>query len=212
MSMNNLNKVSLVSGAAGVSTATAGAAGNKAVDELIAGIRDASDKVRTQAWLDAGKAGAPAVRPLAAVMTDSDPEVARAATRALWQLARHAGRPDAAKEKRAVETELVGLLGDQTPFSVRREVLWMLSEIGDANSVKPVAGLLKNNELREDARMTLERIPAKGAAAALKAGFEAAPEDFKPNLAQSLRKRGQQVAGYPSQKLVPKKKTDLKAL
>jgi HEAT repeat protein len=210
--MNNLNKVSLPAGAAGVLTAFASAAQNKAVDELIAGVRDASDKVRTQAWQNAGKAGAAAVKPLAAVMTDSDPEVARAATRALWQLARHAGRPGAVKEKQPVEKELIGLLSDENPVAVRREVLWMLSEIGDANSVKPVAGLLKNNELREDARMVLERIPAKSAIAALKAGFEAASEDFKPNLAQSLRKRGQEVTGYPSQKLVPKKKTDLKPL
>ena len=88
----------------------------------------------------------------------------------------------------------------------------MLSEIAGTNSVEPVAGLLKNDELREDARMVLERIPAKSAVAALKAGFEAAPEDFKPNIAQSLRNRGQEVAGYPREKLMPKKKTDLKAL
>ena len=212
MSMNNFSKVSLSAGAAGILTATTGAAGNEAVDELIAGIRNASDKVRTEAWLNAGKAGAAAVRPLAAVMTDSDLEVARAATRSLWQLARHAGRPGAVKEKQAVETQLIGLLGDENPVSVRREVLWMLSEIGGANSVKPVTGPMTNNELREDARMVLERIPAKGAVAALKAGFEAAPEDFKPNIAQSLRKRGQEVAGYPSQRLVPKKKTDIKPL
>jgi HEAT repeat protein len=210
--MNNLSNVSLSAGAAGILTATVGAAQNKAVDELIAGIRDASDKVRTQAWLNAGKAGPTAVRPLAAITTDSDAEVARAATRALWQLARHAGWPSAGKEKRAVEKELIGLLSDQVPISVRREVLWMLSEIGGANSVKPAAGLMTNNELREDARMVLERIPAKAAVAALKAGFEAASEDFKPNIAQSLRKRGQEVAGYPCQKLVPKKKTDLKPL
>jgi HEAT repeat protein len=210
--MNNFSKVSPSAGAAGILTATTGAAGNEAVDELIAGIRNASDKVRTEAWLNAGKAGAAAVRPLAAVMTDSDLEVARAATRALWQLARHAGRPGAVKEKQAVETQLIGLLGDENPVSVRREVLWMLSEIGGANSVKPVTGPMTNNELREDARMVLERIPAKGAVAALKAGFEAAPEDFKPNIAQSLRKRGQEVAGYPSQRLVPKKKTDIKPL
>jgi len=185
---------------------------SKAVAELLAGVRDSSDKVRTQAWLNAGKAGAAAVKPLAAIMTDSNLEIARAATRALWQLARHAGRPGAAKEKQTVEKELIGLLSDENPVASRREVLWILSEIGGANAVRSVAALLKNNELREDAGMALERIPAKSAVAALKAGFEAAPEDFKPNLAQSLRKRGQEVAAYPPQKLVPKKKTDLKPL
>lgn len=212
MSKNNLTKTSLATGTAGVLTATAGAAQNEAVDELLAGIRDTSDKVRTEAWLNAGKAGAPAVKPLAKVMTDDNLEVARAAKRALWKIVRYTGRPGANEEKKAVETELVGLLGDEQPVSVRREVLWMLSEIGGRNSTKPVAGLMRNLELREDARMALERIPTKGAAAALKASFKAAPEDFKPNLAQSLRKRGEQVAGYPCQKLVPSKKTNLKPL
>ena len=212
MSVNKLTGISLVTGAAGIGVTTAGAAQNKAVDELLAGVRDTSDNVRTEAWLSAGKAGAPAVKPLATVMTDSDPEVARAATRALWQLARHAGRPGAGKEKGAVEKELIGLLGNKTPIPVRREVLWILSEIGGRNSIKRVAGLLKNDELREDARMTLERIPAKSSVAALKTAFEVAPEDFKSNIAQSLRKRGQEVAGYPCQKLVPRKQTDLKTL
>ena len=185
---------------------------NQAVNELLAGIRDTSDKVRTEAWLGAGKAGAAAVRPLAKVMTDDDLEVARAAKRALWKIVHHTGRPGANEEKRAVETELVGLLSDDQPVSVRREVLWILSEIAGRSSIKPIAELLRNVELREDARMVLERIPAKGAAAALKTGFEAAPEDFKPNIAQSLRKRGQEVEGYPSQKLTPTKETNVKPL
>jgi HEAT repeat protein len=145
-------------------------------------------------------------------MTDNDLEVARAAKRALWKLVRDAGRPRAGKQKRAVEAELTGLLGDDQPVPVRREVLWMLSEIGGRNSIKPVAQLIRHAELREDARMALERIPTKRAVTALKARFKAAPEDFKPNIAQSLRKRGEQVAGYPCRKLVPTKKTDLKPL
>jgi len=212
MSTNNLKKVSLAAGAVGVMAQTADVARGQGVDELIAGIKDGSDKVRTEAWLGAGPVGAPAVKPLAKVMTDDELEVARAAKRALWKIVRHTGRPKANKERRAVETELVWLLGDDQPVAVRREVLWMLSEIGGRNSIKPIAGLLSNKDLREDARMALERIPTKRAVAALKAGFEAAPEDFKPNIAQSLRKRGEEVAGYPCKKLVPTKKTDVKPL
>jgi len=170
--------------------ATATAAPSDAVNTLIAGIRDTSDKVRTQAWLDAGQVGAPAVTPLAEVMRDDDLEVARAAKRALWKLVRHAGRPRAVKEKRAVEAELVGLLGDDQPVSVRREVIWMLSEIGARNAITPIARLIANKELREDARMALERIPTKRAVQALRYRFKKAPKDFKPNIAQSLRKRG----------------------
>jgi HEAT repeat protein len=228
MSMNNLKKASLAAAATGVMVGTAdaakrsgakkrsgaekrkGGAKRQAVDKLIGKIKDDSDKVRTEGWLGAGEVGAPAVKPLAEVMTDDDMEVARAAKRALWKIVRHTGRPRAAGAKRAVEAKLVELLGDDQPVSVRREVLWMLSEIGTFKAVKPIAGLLSNKRLREDARMVLERIPSPGAVKALKAGLKAAPEDFKLNIAQSLRKRGADVPGLPCMKLVPTKKTNVK--
>lgn len=210
MSMNNVRKASLAAAATGVMVGTADAARRRRVERLIDKIKDSSDKVRTEGWLSAGEVGAPAVEPLAKVMTDEDPEVARAAKRALWKIVRHTGRPRAAKEKRAVQTELLELLGDDQPVSVRREVLWMLSEIGSFKSVKPIAGLLSNRQLREDARMALERIPGRGAVKALKAGLKAAPENFKLNIAQSLRKRGTDVPGLACVKLVPTKKTNVK--
>ncbi len=213
MSMNKLRKVSLAATTAAAMAGTAGAARNKkVVAKLIAGIRDDDDKVRAKAWLGAGKFGAAAVKPLAKVMTDKDFEVARAAKRGLWKIIRHAGRPGAGNKKRAVVGRLVELLGDEQPVPVRREVLWMLSEIGNRRSIKPIAALLSNRELREDARMVLQRIPSKGAVAALRAGLKAAPEDFKLNIAQSLRQRGVKVRGLPCVKLVPTKKTNVKPL
>ena len=213
MSMNNSKKAPLVAAAVAGSVATAEAARkSKRVDKLISRIKDDSAEVRTEAWQRAGEVGAPAVKPLAEVMTDENLEVARAAKRALWKIVRVAGRPEGGRQKRAVETQLIDLLGESQPVAVRREVLWMLSEIGERSSVRPIAELMANKELREDARMVLERIPLQGAVRALKAGFEAAPEEFKPKIAQSLRKRGEEVAGYPCQKLVPKKKTNVKPL
>jgi HEAT repeat protein len=212
MSMNHLEKASLAIGVAGMVTATADANESDTVKGLIEGIRDSSAEVRTQTWLSAGETGAPAVIPLAEVMRDDNLEVARAAKRALWKIVRHAGRPGAVKEKRAVVKDLVLLLGNNHPVAVRREVLWMLSEIGGRNAIVPIARLTRNAELREDTRMALERIPTKRALQALKYRFKTAPEEFKPNMAQSLRKRGVEVEGYPCQKLVPKKKTYIKPL
>lgn len=209
MSTNSSKKVLAAAGAAGAMAQTAAAAQAQGVDELIAGIKSNSAEVRTQAWQSAGKVGAAAVKPLAKVMTDDELEVARAAKRALRQIVRYTGRPGANREKRVVETELIGLLDDEQPVAVRHEVLWMLSEIGARRSVRPIAQLIRNEELREDARMALERIPTMWAVAALKAAFEAVPEEFKSNIAQSLRKRGEQVPGYPCQKLVPTKKTPM---
>lgn len=212
MSTNNLKKVSIAAGAVGVVAQTAATALGQGVDELLAGIKSDSAEKRTETWQSAGEVGAPAVKPLAEVMTDDELEVARAAKRALWQIVRYTGRPGANRERRAVETELTGLLDRNQPVAVRAEVLWMLSEIGARNSIRPISRLLRNENLREDARMALERIPTKRAVTVLKAAFEKAPEDFKLNIAQSLRKRGEEVAGYPCQKLVPTKKTDVKPL
>ncbi len=210
--MNNSKKVSLAVVAAGVMSGVAGAARKKAVGELMAGIRDDNAKVRTEAWQSAGEVGAAAVKPLARVMSNKELEVARAAKRGLWKIVRHAGRPGAGNEQRAVVGKLVELLGDEQPVPVRREVLWMLSEIGNRRSIKPIAALLSNRELREDARMVLQRIPTRNALAALRAGLKAAPEDFKLNIAQSLRQRGVKVRGLPCVKLVPTKKTNVKPL
>lgn len=212
MLKSNVKEMSLAAAAGVVMGGEAGAARKKRVNKLIAKIKDDSAEVRTEGWLDAGGFGAAAVKPLAEAMQHKELEVARAAKRALWKIVRHVGRPKARKEKRAVETELVGLLKDEQPVSVRREVLWMLSEIGRRGSVEAMAALLSNKELREDARMALERIPGKQSVKALVEGFESSPEDFKLNMAQSLRKRGQKVRGYSCVKLVPKKKTNVKPI
>jgi HEAT repeat protein len=212
MSISNLKITSLAAGAVAVTSETAGAAKEKAVGELIVKLKGKDDKVRAGALLNAGEIGAPAVKSLAKLIADKDIEVSRAGKRALWKIVRHAGWPRARDERNAVANELVSLLGDGQLASVRREVLWMLSEICGRTSVKPIAKLLSDKELREDARMVLERIPGKQSVAVLKKGLKAAPKDFKLNIAQSLRKRGVKVRGHTCVKLVPTKKTNVKPL
>jgi HEAT repeat protein len=179
------------------------------VGELITNIKNPDDKVRGPAWQGAGPAGAPAVKPLAALLTDANFEVARSAKRALYKIVRHAGRPGATSEARAVEKELIPLLQSDV-VSVRRDVLWMLSEIGSDDAIQPMAALLNDKEACEDARCALMRFPGSKATAALKSAFSSAPEQFKFALADSLRQRGEKVEGYPSQKLVPSKPTGVK--
>lgn len=188
--------------AAAIVSAAAPAAQAHAVEELISKIKSQDDKVRGPAWQKAGPAGAAAVKPLAEVMTSADFEVARAAKRALWQIVRYAGRHGADDERRAVSRELIGLLEGQ-PAAVRREALWMLSEIGSRRAVKPIATLLSDREVREDARAALERIPGTESVEALQAALNSVADEFKPAVAQSLRVRGVEVSGYPSQKLTP---------
>jgi len=197
-----------IGGAAAEDTA---AKAEEAVTKLVSDIRSENEEVRTQAWLKAAHVGASAVGPLAELMAQPDIKVARAAKHGLWRLVRNVGCPGCGNEKNAVAAELIRLLGDNRRLpAVKREVLWMLSEIGGDESVRPIAAILSNPELREDARMALQRIPGKKSLVALEAALKNVPAGFRPNIAQSLRQRGAKVRGLPCVKLKPTKKTAVK--
>ena len=200
--------ISMTTAAVLAADAASAAAGD--ADTLLARIKSKDDKVRCEAWQSAAAVGAPAIAPLAVLLVDADIEIARAARHAIEKLVHHAGRPNAAGEARAVETELIALLKQESP-TIRRMALWMLSEIGSDQAVQPVAGLLADAQLRDDARCTLQRIPGEKSIKALNDALAAAPEEFKFAIAESLRKRDQTVAGYPSKKLVPTLSTQVKA-
>jgi HEAT repeat protein len=189
---------------AGAAAALANSAQAQSASDLVGRLKSKDDDVRGDAWQNAGPAGAAAVGPVAALWTDPDFEVARSAKRAVWNIVHYAGRPGAAKEGKAVEAALLPLVG-HSATAVRRETVWMLSEIGGNDSVEPLAGLLSDREVRDDARCALERLPGNRAVKALQGALKTAPEEFRYALAESLRKRGEKVQGYPSRKLVPKK-------
>ncbi|MCL4695198.1 MAG: hypothetical protein KJ060_22135 [Candidatus Hydrogenedentes bacterium] len=188
------------------------AAAAPSLEDVLRDIQSDDDDVRTNAWLSAGNLGASAVEPLIVLTSHPAPEVARAAKRGLWQVVRQSGRPEADAEREAVSAALIGFLSDDVPVALRRDILWMLSESGGDACVEPVAALIANPDLREDARMTLERIPGDASLAALQAALESVPDDFKLNIAQSLRQRGVTVEGLPCAKLVPTKSTEVKPL
>ncbi len=175
--------------------------------ELVKEIQSDKAETRTAAWQQAGTLGAAAVTPLAKLCTEENAEVRRAATRGLERIVRTVGIPGNQAGKSAVIRELIGLLDDSQPVALRRDVLWLLSEIGGAESVDSVAALLKQEALREDARMVLERIPGDRSLRALRKALKSVPDAFRINIAQSLRARGKAVnpKKYPCQKLVPTK-------
>ena len=177
------------------------------VSELIKEIKSKEPATRTAAWQQAGSIGAPAIKPLAKLYTHEHQEVSRAAKRGLEQIVRTVGKPGVQAPKAAVIRELLDLLGDNQPVALRRDVLWLLSEIAGAESVGPMAVLLKHRDLREDARMALERIPGDKSLQALGQALDTVPADFRLNIAQSLRARGESLdpKAYPCQKLVPTK-------
>ena len=208
MTTNEIKTATVAAGAAAALATSSHAAEAASMDEFIAKIKSTDDKVRGPAWQGAAPYGAPAIKPLAGLMTDANFEIARSARRAIEVIVRHAGRPGAKKEAQAAEKELIPLLKSEAAV-VRREALWMLSEIGSDDAVAPMAALLSDAEVREDARCALLRIPGRKTTSALKSAFAQAPEDFKHALAEALRIRGERVDGYPSRKLVPVKPTSV---
>jgi len=201
----------LAAASAGFAATLTQAADAPAVPQLVAEIQSTDDSVRGPAWQNAGPAGAPAVQPLAGLLTHADFEIARSARRALYQIVRHAGRPGSGKAPAAIERELLAAMAAERSADARRHLLWMLSEIGGNGAVAPIAALLSDVELREDARCVLQRIPGSKSIAALKKALAKAPADFQPALADALRARGQKVSGHPSRKLTPIKQTSFKA-
>lgn len=179
-------------------------------DDLVSRIQSKDDAVRGPAWQSAEIAGAAAVKPLSELMVAPEFEIARAARRALYRIVRHAGRPGAKAEAKALVAQLIPLLKSPHVL-VRKEAAWMLSEIAGDEAVKPMSALLSDPEAREDARCALMRFPGSKATSAFKNAFKTAREDFKPALAETLRERGVQVKGYPSQKIVPSRKTEVGA-
>jgi HEAT repeat protein len=176
---------------------------------LLSQLKSSDPKVRTEAWLAAGEAGPPAIKPLASLMVVDDLEVARAGKRAMWRIVHYSGRPGADKEQRKVTRQLLALLTKKQPHLVKVEVVRMLSEIGGDRAIDPLAELLSDQALREDARQSLQRIPGPKATAALQKALELGADDFKAPIASALRARGVVVSGYPCSKLTPTKQTEV---
>ena len=177
------------------------------LNELVKDIRSDRPETRTAAWQQAGTIGAAAVKPLAQLCRAENPEVRRAAKRGLERIVRTVGAPGIQPARSAVIRELLDLLDDSQPVALRRDILWLLSEIAGDESVESIAVLLKHKALREDARMVLERIPGDKSLAALRQALASVPEEFTLPIAQSLRVRGETMdpQTYPCQKLVPTK-------
>lgn len=178
------------------------------LEEFVLGLRTAAEEPSAPPWHGARQYGALAVKPIAELLTAPEIETARNAKRALYDIIRYSSRPGAGAQRHEIQAQLLTLL-QHPQETVRREALWMLSEIVDTQGVSGMAALLVVEGVREDARCALLRVPGKEAIAALRKAFESADEEFRYALADGLRARGVKVKGYPSRKLVPTRGTTL---
>lgn len=138
-----------------------------------------------------GPMGAAAITPIADVMASSDKGAARAATQALQHVAHHSTRPGTpAMEAQRVAGELLKVAMSARPRMVRSEALNLLGFVGSDSVVPALTRLLDDKEMREDARMALERIPGPRSQRALEQALRRAPADFAPALRQSIHNHG----------------------
>lgn len=144
------------------------------VEKLLELLKSDNPIVRRDAWLKAGPLGADALPSLADLAAKGDLEVSRAANRAMWQIVRYAGAPGRETERQAVVQTLGELVADENwPVQLRRDMVWMLSEIlADEELDESMAlSFLMDADLGEDVRMALQRIAGPKAIAVLKAGM-----------------------------------------
>lgn len=152
--------------------------------------------LRLAARQGAGPMGAPAVAPLAKLLVDPRQDVAVAARSALEKIVHHAGRPGGEKERPMMGAELEKLLAAEQPAAVRREAVHLLGFIAGGGSVPAIARLLDDADphVKENARLSLERIPGEAAVAALAEAVKRAGDERKPDLLYSLSKKGSAAA------------------
>lgn len=183
------------------------------VERLLELLQSDDPFVRRDAWLKAGPLGGSALPRLAQLASTGSLEVARAANRAIWQIVRYVGAPGREELRREVVNTLGEMLGEtHWPVQLRRDFVWMLSEIIRDEEIDQAVAihLLLDPELGEDVRMALQRVAGPNAVATLKAGYGKAEGEFKAAIACSLRKCGVAVEEPPCPKLVPRKQTGVK--
>ncbi len=166
-----------------------GAATPEEVKAFLAKIQDANADARYAAWKGAGLIGAPAVLPLAKLLTNENKGIAKAASEALSTIAHHASRPGADEERRAVSKELAGLLDAKQPHVTRVKALALLALTACDDCVPRIASFLQEEKLRDEVRRTLERIPGKASVQALMDALKTMREEFRPAILHSLAQK-----------------------
>ena len=152
--------------AAAAAAALALAASPVAASEIDHGLLRAFRDGSAQAKQRLVAAGADAVAPLAAMLTDKDARVAWAARSALRQVAVAAGK-DAGRRK-AIYDALLPYLVAERPLAQRRAVAEALGLVGDGTreQVKPLAHVaLREPELADDALVAIGRMGDGGVSA-----------------------------------------------
>lgn len=159
--------------------------------DFLTDIQSQDKDVRFAAWRSAGAQEARVVPELARIAAKSSPGVTKAALEAMTTLTHSVGKSAPTDPKRlAVAKELVNVAtSSATALPVRAHALRLLSLVGGDESVAPVAKLLANADVREEAIFCLDRIPGDVSAKALVAAYGTVAPEFKGRVLAALGHR-----------------------
>lgn len=133
--------------------------------------------------------GTDLILPLGKVYSGSDQPAGRAAYEAIKRITYNAGRPGATAEAKAASESLLKLTSPEYPRQVRADAIELLGIVAGEAESKPLADLMSDKDVGEDARLALERIPGKAAEDALKAAARGSNAEKRAAIDLSLRHR-----------------------
>jgi hypothetical protein len=163
--------------------------GKMTASRLLEAIRGADADARWSAAENAADAGAEAIPELAQVMGGNDPEKAKAARVAMERIALASTAPGKEELRRSVSGALADVARGDGALAARRQAVRLLGFAGGAEACDTLAALIGQKDLREDARMALQRIPGNAADRALEQAARKAPAGYESALRRSLRDR-----------------------
>jgi HEAT repeat protein len=166
-----------------------GLAADEREGKFLADIQSENADTRYNAWVKAGEMGPQVVPELGRLLNADNPGIAKAAEEALKVHVHSAAKEWNSERRKAVMKALLILIGGSQPRKTRVAAVRHLSTIGDAEALPPVAKLIEDKNLREEAVFCLERIPGEASTQVLMDTLASTPDEFKPRVIAALGHR-----------------------
>ncbi|MBW3623337.1 MAG: HEAT repeat domain-containing protein [Armatimonadetes bacterium] len=165
----------------------------EAIRNLLIQLQDKDPAVRAKAAQGAAPLGAMAIPSLQPLLQHGDLKVRRAATDALANIVHHAARPGADREAEAVTGQLLAWVTSGTSLHSQIAAIRQLQYVGGDRAVPVLARVLlvEHPQMRQEALLSLERIPGRAATRALEQARrnKRIAEEFRPEIEQALQRR-----------------------
>jgi hypothetical protein len=158
-------------------------------EKLLAGLKSESADERYAAWVAAANADPEVIPEIAKLLEAPTPGVRKAADEALKKIVHSLGKPTGTPRRGRAVLALLALAAPKQPKWTRTVALRHLSLVGGDECIEPVAKMLREPEIQEEAVFCLERIPGAASDQALMAAFADVKADFKPRILAALGHR-----------------------